>query len=297
MASSLNFNQPQDQWIIAISNIIHSNDTDVPICVFKVPDFLKASKPEAYCPQVVGLGLLHHNRLELESMQMYKVGVARKMHKGSGRIEFKELISELKQLVPSVRSCYQMYLKADDSEIAYAMAINALFLFELLCYYGVGKDTLTSSNILHGLVDTAGTRLAQDGMLRDTMMLENQIPIIVLKNILLIECSEPNSSNVASKKKKKSPIIEKFLPQMLLGYCKALSPLYVLENYLASIALKHPHLLDLLYHLIMLKEPPEEEAPKEEEEEEEDMPQSRITTEVAGIVLGLDIPDRYLKTN
>ena len=70
----------------------------------------------------------------------------------------------------------------------------------------------------------------------------------------------------------------------------------MLENYLASIALKHPHLLDLLYHLIMLKEPPEEEAPKEEEEEE-DMPQSRITTEVAGIVLGLDIPDRYLKTN
>ena len=38
----------------------------------------------------------------------------------------------------------------------------------------------------------------------------------------------------------------------------------------------------------MLKEPPEEEAPKEEEEE--DMPQSRIMTEVAGIVLGLDIP-------
>ena len=43
----------------------------------------------------------------------------------------------------------------------------------------------------------------------------------------------------------------------------------------------------------MLKEPPEEEAPEEEEEEEEDMPQSRIMTEVGGIELGLDIPDRY----
>ncbi|XP_075674800.1 putative UPF0481 protein At3g02645 [Castanea sativa] len=191
---------------------------------------------------------------------MYKVGVAGKMHKGFGRIEFKELIPELKQLVPSVRAFYHMYLKADDSEIAYAMAIDALFLFELL-------------------FNNAGTRLAQDGMLKETMMLENQVPIIVLKNILLIECSEPNSSHVASKKKKKSPIIEKFLPQMLLGYRKALSPLHVLENYPASIALKHPHLLDLLYHLIMLKELPEEETP--EEEEEEDMPQSRIMTEVA----------------
>lgn len=89
MASSLNFNQPQDPWIIAINNIFHNNDIDVPICVFKVPDSLKASNPEAYSPQVVGLGLLHHNRLELESTQMYKVGVARKMHKGFGRIEFK----------------------------------------------------------------------------------------------------------------------------------------------------------------------------------------------------------------
>ena len=59
------------------------------------------------------------------------------------------------------------------------------------------------------------------------------------------------------------------------------------------MVLKHPHLLELLYHLIMLKEPPEEEAPEEEEEEEEDMPQSRIMTEVGGIELGLDIPDRY----
>ena len=60
------------------------------------------------------------------------------MHKGFGRIEFKELISKLEQLVPSVRACYQMYFKADDSEIAYAIAIDALFLFEFLCYYGVG---------------------------------------------------------------------------------------------------------------------------------------------------------------
>ena len=76
----LNFNQPQDQWVIAINNIFHSNDIDIPICVFKVPDSLEVSKPEAYCPQVVGLGLSDNNRLELESMQMYKVGVARKIH-------------------------------------------------------------------------------------------------------------------------------------------------------------------------------------------------------------------------
>ena len=258
-----------------------------------MPDSLKVSKPEAYCPQVVGLGLLHHNRFELESMHMYKVGVARKIHKGFGRIEFGELIYELKQLVPSVRACYRMYLKANDFEIAYAMAIDALFLFELLCYYGIGKDTLTSSNILRDLVATAGMRLAKDGILRDTLMLENQIPIVVLKNILFIECSEPNSSHVASKKKKKSPIIEKYLPHMLWGYCKALSPFNLLENYPASIALEHAHMLDLLYHLIMLKEPPEEMAPGEEEGRKpvgKNFLNTKFVKEAAGILLSLDIP-------
>ena len=136
-------------------------------------------------------------------------------------------------------------------------------------------------------------RLATDGILIDTMMLENQIPIVVLKNILFIECSEPNSSHVASKKKKKSPIIEKYLPQMLWGYCKALSPFNLLENYPASIALKHAHLLDLLFHLIMLKEPPEEMATEEEEERKpvgKNFLNTKFVKEAAGILLSLDIP-------
>ncbi|GMY30869.1 putative UPF0481 protein At3g02645 [Fagus crenata] len=47
------------------------------------------------------------------------------------------------------------------------------------------------------------------------------------------------------------------LSQMLLGYCKELAPLDVLEDYPASIALKYAHLLEFLYHLIMRTEPPE----------------------------------------
>ncbi|KAK9989347.1 hypothetical protein SO802_029586 [Lithocarpus litseifolius] len=193
-----------------------------------------------------------------------------------------------------------MYLNANDIEIACAMAIDGLFLLELLCYYGIGKDTLTKSDILCRLVDTAETRLAQDGILRDTMILENQIPIIVLKNILLTECSHSAS------KKEKSLIAKKYLPQLMCGYCKALSPLYVLEKYPGSVALKCAHLLDLLYHLIVLKEPPEEEAPEEESEEDGMMQlKESIILEgvsgglnlvgVSGILSSLDIPKEIKK--
>ncbi|KAB1202278.1 hypothetical protein CJ030_MR8G010112 [Morella rubra] len=119
-------------------------------------------------------------------MQMYKISVARKIHRGFGRRDgFKTLIEGLSlKLMPSVRACYQMYLMDNDSQVACIMAIDVLFLFGLLCSHGIGKDALASSETLRGLVDPADTRLAQDGILRDAMMLENQIPMIALKNII-----------------------------------------------------------------------------------------------------------------
>jgi hypothetical protein len=280
------------QFIVNISDAFSSNDTDVPICVFKVPNSLSASNPEAYTPQTVGLGILHHSRSQTEAMQRYKLKEAKHIHRGFGRIQLEDLINGLVKLVPSIRAFYQMYLTDNEIAVAYVMAIDGLFFFKLLCLYGIGKEALASSNILRGLVDPADIRLHQDGILRDTMMLENQIPILVLKNILLLECSEP--------KMKKPPIVRECLPQLLLGYCKALSPLKVLEKYPNSVALKHAHLLDLLYNLIMLKEPPEEVPDKEEVQEEVPVEgrsgaYGRSLDRVLGVVATLAIPQEIRK--
>ncbi|KAB1202277.1 hypothetical protein CJ030_MR8G010111 [Morella rubra] len=119
---------PQDPVVASITEIFDNNDPDIdfPVCVFKVPNSLSATKPEAYCPQVVGLGPLHHNRSELATMQMYKISVARKIHRGFGRRDgFKTLIKGISlKLMPSVRACYQMYLMDNDSQVACIMAID-----------------------------------------------------------------------------------------------------------------------------------------------------------------------------
>ncbi|PON55180.1 hypothetical protein TorRG33x02_300030 [Trema orientale] len=52
-------------------------------------------------------------------------------------------------------------------------------------------------------------------------------------------------------------------PQMLVGFCKALSPLKVLIDYPQYKALKRSHLLDLMYHLIILKNSPTRNPDKE----------------------------------
>ncbi|GMY33218.1 putative UPF0481 protein At3g02645 [Fagus crenata] len=142
---------PDDGAVKAINKAFYRN-VDFPIRAFIVPDSLRASKPEAYFPQVVGFGPLHHSRLQLD---------------------------------------------ANDFGIAYIMAIDGQFLFVLLLHFGIRNES-------------------SDGKLQKI-----------------------DTSNVL-----------------------ALSPLEVLEDYPAFIALKHAHLLELLYRLIVLTEPPQEDARK-----------------------------------
>ncbi|GMY30897.1 putative UPF0481 protein At3g02645 [Fagus crenata] len=245
------YNSP-DVWVRAI-NKIFNNNTPFRIGAFIVPDSLRDSKLEAYFPQVVGLGPLHHSRLKVQLMHMhiYKLGVVRKIHHKFGQNSFGEFVRELRRVVPSVRECYPRHLDAHDFHISYIMAIDGLFLLVLLLHdYGIRNESndgilqnIDTSDILGGLVKNEGTR---EGILRDTMMLENQIPMLVLDYISRTKLTYAIVGGS----------IENLLPQMLLGYCKALSPLDVLEDYPASIALKHAHLLEFLYHLIMLTEPP-----------------------------------------
>ncbi|GMY30871.1 putative UPF0481 protein At3g02645 [Fagus crenata] len=250
---------PQEVWVHTI-NEISNNNTLFPIRAFIVPDSLRDSKLEAYFPQIVGLGPLHHSRLQLQFMHMhiYKLGVVTKIHhklrqiRGQfGQNSFEGFVTELMREVPSVRNCYPKHLDAQDFHIACIMAIDGLFLFVLLLHYGIRNESnngilqnIDTSDILCGLVDNEGTR---DWILRDTMMLENQIPMPVLKNILHTKLTDAIVGGS----------IENLLFQMLLGYCKERSPLDVPEDYLASTALGYAHLLEFLYHLIMFTEPPE----------------------------------------
>ncbi|KAG7947198.1 hypothetical protein I3843_14G081400 [Carya illinoinensis] len=231
----------QDPFVTDMIDIFDSNHgiEIPPVCVFSVPRFLSNSKPEAYSPEVIGLGPLYHSGSPL---QMDKLGVSRNTHNEFRHIKFQELIQGLRKLVPSIRACYQMYLTDGDERIACTMAIDGLFLFALLCHRNRGKDAPTSSDTLLRLLAHTDimSRIPSDEIVAgDTMMLQNQIPIFVLKHILLMECSEPL-------------IVEKNLPRLLLGYCKALSPFKVLKNYPDSMALKRTHMLDLLYHMITL---------------------------------------------
>ncbi|KAI8018239.1 putative UPF0481 protein [Camellia lanceoleosa] len=234
----------EQRWISQISKIIEKEvniEIDIPVSIFRVPTTLTVSKPEAYIPQLIGLGPYHHFRSELYEMERYKLAASTRVQKQFQSLKFKQLVDKLHELEYEVRACYHKYLDIDGETLAWIMAIDGLFLLDFLHSYVNKNDGLSSSSSTTAhLVDAAGKKLAHDAILGDIMMLENQIPIFLLNKILCIQCSL-------------SDIRNDLLPSILMGFCKIVSPLKLKEDVPVSQVFEHAHLLDLLYHLIVPK--------------------------------------------
>ncbi|KAG5559531.1 hypothetical protein RHGRI_009156 [Rhododendron griersonianum] len=228
----------EQQWIAEISKILEKEvkvAIDLPVSIFRVPATLSVSKPKAYTPQVIGLGPYHHFRPELYDMERYKLAAASKLQQEFRSLEFKQLVSGLSRLEYKVRACYHKYLDFEGETIAWIMAIDGLFLLEFLRCYNSSPSITTAH-----LVDSTGRKLAHEAVLGDVLMLENQIPIFVLSKILSMQY--PSHLEVA----------DDLFPSILMDFCKALSPLKTREDLILSEVPEHAHLLDLLYHLIIV---------------------------------------------
>ncbi|KAI3430183.1 WD_REPEATS_REGION domain-containing protein [Psidium guajava] len=226
---------------------------DSKVCVFQVPKSLSSPKPEAYTPQLVGLGPYHHLQPQLMEMERVKLDVVKKILKEFRPMSFAELENLLGQLNPYVSACYHKFLDVEGDMLSWIMTVDALFLFDLLCRHRIGKEALKSPSFLPGLADQAGKKLAEDAILRDVMMLENQIPIFFVMKMLTAGCYP---LEVPERK----DIVEGLLPLMLEGFCIALSPLKETIKYPdpekpdPKKALKRAHLLDLLYSMVVKRD-------------------------------------------
>ncbi|XP_058206951.1 putative UPF0481 protein At3g02645 [Rhododendron vialii] len=227
----------EQRWLAEISKILEKEvkvEIDHPVTIFRVPATLSVSRPSAYTPQVIGLGPYHRFRLEIYDMERYKLAAASRLQRDFKSLEFQQLVSGLSTLEYKVRACYHKYLEIEGETLAWIMAIDGLFLLEFLrCY-----NSSTSITTAH-LVDSIGRKLAHEAVLGDILMLENQIPIFVLREILSMQCSS------------QLEVAEDLFPATLKDFCKALSPVKTREDLSLSQVSKHAHLLDLLYHLIV----------------------------------------------
>nr|GMD75358.1 putative UPF0481 protein At3g02645 [Ipomoea batatas] len=211
-------------WEDRISNIFKKEaeiqfDHLPPLCVFQVPKLLIDQNPEAYTPQLIGLGPYHHLKPELYHMERYKLAAIKQILDPSQILNFQHtVVDQLRQKDPMIRACYSRFMDLQEGTLAWIIAIDGLFLIHVLHTPSSGDNILT----------------------RDIILLENQIPVVLLKEILkLVELSSPSSDDD-----------EVF--SMLLRFCEAHSPLKIsMETRNFNHSRQPLHLLDLMYHLIV----------------------------------------------
>ncbi|KAL6898029.1 hypothetical protein ACP4OV_006625 [Aristida adscensionis] len=253
------------RWVVQIRKSLEEDaagggdddDTGIPVSVFNVPKPLQVHKPEAYTPQLIALGPYHHWRPELYEMERYKLAAARRAQKRlRAGAKLDGLVAQFARLERKVRAHYHRYLDFSGETLSWMMVVDGAFLLEFLQIYaaaaaaaaeGDGRALRRVSSRMQHLVDFAGRNSAHNLILRDMLMLENQVPLFLLRKILDPQCASGEESG-------------ELLSRMVTGLMKELCPFKMMDTFPAVDVGKHAHLLELLYYLLVPK-PADDPAP------------------------------------
>nr|GFC02138.1 putative UPF0481 protein At3g02645 [Tanacetum cinerariifolium] len=230
-------------WVEGLRRSICEEENEelgkIPVSIFTVPKVLLATNPESYIPQQVALGPFHHWRPEVYDMQRYKLAAARRTQKHMN-VSFDRIVEIMKKKDEMrIRACYHKLIDMSGDALIWMMAVDMAFLLEFLLVYSMKEEgrvlKKTNSSMSH-LVDVSGKKLSHMTILRDLIMVENQIPLFLVRTMLEHQYQETNKS------------ADETLKSMLMGLYHELSPFQEVE--LPDVSIDDcDHLLDFLYHM------------------------------------------------
>lgn len=156
--------------------------------IYKVPKFFADIKSYAYKPRVVSLGPYHHGEPELKQMEDHKQrALLHLLRRTNKRVE--DYTEALKQVLPRLMDTYEGLDDKwrDEKRFLQLMVMDGCFMLEiLLTNEGVSNNYASNDPIFsnHGKLHN------MPYIRRDMLMIENQIPLLVLEK--LVEVDEKN---------------------------------------------------------------------------------------------------------
>ncbi|XBH97212.1 hypothetical protein VPH35_087485 [Triticum aestivum] len=217
----------ETQWIIRIRRILEEEielGDEQPVSTFDVLKPLLCTKPEAYVPQLVALGPYHHCR----------EGLAQS-HLPSKNLQ--QLVDVFATFEHRIRSHYHRQLNLTNETLAWMMAIDVSFLLEFLQTFCETKNRRTTQRMpsrMSHLVDPSHRTSVHSMLLRDIVMLENQIPMFLVVKVVEMWCSSGHG------------VPRPNLSSILSGFFQEVCLLKGISSPCTD-ATRHAHLLDFLY--------------------------------------------------
>ncbi|KAL1565009.1 putative UPF0481 protein [Salvia divinorum] len=230
-------------WVAKIRKTLDEEleeENEIPVTIFGVPKALMASDPDSYTPHLVAIGPYHHLRLELYDMERYKVAAAKRIQRELHNVKLQTLVDLLIQHDLRIRASYHRPVTFGPEALAWMMAVDVCFIFEFLRVKKQGKILSKIPSGLCHLIDSSGKKSSHNSILRDLLMLENQIPLFVMSMLFEFHFS---SEETADQK----------LLAVMTSVSNDLSPFKEAEKTETAAVNEHAHLLDFLYNFIVPK--------------------------------------------
>ncbi|XP_048132177.1 UPF0481 protein At3g47200-like [Rhodamnia argentea] len=184
-----NFEAICRRWSSSTSSQVHENckasllkklNAKIPeesdnVCIYQVPAKLRQVEAEAYDPSILSIGPYHRGDRHLKEMEELKLKFFHRVFrsKQESEVELERVISAMEELEPKARSCYADEVKLSRDEFVDMMVIDGCFILQLL--REVGSCRSSSSLVQRWMLPT---------LRRDLIKLENQLPMIVLRELL-----------------------------------------------------------------------------------------------------------------
>ncbi|XP_077228870.1 UPF0481 protein At3g47200-like [Tasmannia lanceolata] len=162
--------------------------------IYRVPTYIKDLNIKAYEPQLVSLGPYHHGIPKLMAMEEHKYRALHNFLKRSDhQISF--YVEALEEIVEDLMGSYEQLDEKwrDRNRFLQLMILDGSLLLEILqgIHFSVSSnyaknDPIFSKNALFK---------NKDVMMEDMLMIENQVPLMVLTTLLAIQKGRVNEAN------------------------------------------------------------------------------------------------------
>ncbi|KAK9997273.1 hypothetical protein SO802_021959 [Lithocarpus litseifolius] len=176
-----------DELVIEIRKIFGrpeiQSSTQCLIC--KVPRHIRKWKEEAYTPQVVSIGPIHHKNKRLKAMEEYKERYFKSFVQKNG-MDLEFLVGIIRKMEESIRGCYAETIDLPSDKFVKMILVDASFILELFFRSRSGSWTN------HDPIFFRSSYSWADAVRLDLVLLENQLPFFVIQKLYHLAFPPPS---------------------------------------------------------------------------------------------------------
>ncbi|KAL5714329.1 hypothetical protein ACHQM5_016308 [Ranunculus cassubicifolius] len=147
-------------------------------CIYKVPVKFRKIHEKAYTPEIVSIGPFHHGKIGLLDMEDHKLRYMKMLldRTHNFKTKLKDCVESIRNCEGGARKCYSEPITLDSGKFVQMMVVDGLFIIEL---FGKSAGVLKTERD-----DTIFNNIwSMPSLVRDMILLENQIPMFVIQRL------------------------------------------------------------------------------------------------------------------